>query len=459
MIMCLFIYRRFHYLLSGLRGLNRRGAHPCLGSGAAPAPSARGFFYDQSGVVVVLVALAMPVLLGMTAIILAMAVSIVSCASPGALYQNPANFSPPVPASYPDEPACKVKSIQRVPSAFEDPHVSPDGTIVEATKLDANGIYQLYLGNAVGSSGFTGNNAFKCVTCTQLPGYPRIDRNKTSAINWHPSGQWLAVGVEENTYDLMGLPLWLRRAWLNCGIWLNMWITTPTGDRWYQLTDFKNSGFTGPSFTPDGKKAVWAEIVGSPSGGDTFGIWKLYIADFVVNTSGVPALINKKEITPAGARWLEPGNFSPDGKHMLFSSSMGIPDAEGQDQWTLDIYTGALHNLTNTPTSWDEHGWYSPDGRKIVYMSSYPYRNDPNSYKTFSLHTEFMLMSADGSHLQQLTHFNVPGYPESQGTTVAAGAQFTQDGTQLLANTMAKSGSFGGDSWLITFEGPCGNHH
>src|ERR1700730_10832724 len=58
-----FIYRRYDYLLSGLRGLNRPAPHP----GAAPAPSACGFFGDRSGVVVVLVALAMPVLLGLTA--------------------------------------------------------------------------------------------------------------------------------------------------------------------------------------------------------------------------------------------------------------------------------------------------------------------------------------------------------------------------------------------------------
>jgi Flp pilus assembly protein TadG len=65
--MCLFIPKHYHYLLFGLRGLNRRGAPPNLGSEPAPAPSARGFFGDRSGIVVVLVALAMPVLLGLTA--------------------------------------------------------------------------------------------------------------------------------------------------------------------------------------------------------------------------------------------------------------------------------------------------------------------------------------------------------------------------------------------------------
>lgn len=57
-----FIYKNCHYLLSGLRGLNCRGALPYLGSGVAP--SARGFSGDRSGVVAVLVGLALPVLVG-----------------------------------------------------------------------------------------------------------------------------------------------------------------------------------------------------------------------------------------------------------------------------------------------------------------------------------------------------------------------------------------------------------
>ena len=60
--MCSFIYKSCHYLLSGLRGLNCRGAHPCPGFGAAP--SARGFSVDRRGIVAVIVALAMPVLVG-----------------------------------------------------------------------------------------------------------------------------------------------------------------------------------------------------------------------------------------------------------------------------------------------------------------------------------------------------------------------------------------------------------
>jgi hypothetical protein len=164
---------------------------------------------------------------------------------------------------------------------------------------------------------------------------------------------------------------------------------------------------------------------------------------------------NKIDITPANARWIEGGNMHPDGRHLLVSTDIGLSDAQGQDQWSLDLVSGELEQLTNTPTVWDEHGLYSPDGRKIVLMSSYPYRSDPASYQTFSLRTEFMLMDADGTGLQQLTHFNVAGFPESQsGNTVAAVATFTEDGTALSATVMAPE--FGKTNWRIQFKGACG---
>jgi hypothetical protein len=56
-----------------------------------------------------------------------------------------------------------------------------------------------------------------------------------------------------------------------------------------------------------------------------------------------------------------------------------------------------------------------------------------------------------------LTHFNVPGYPESQGTrTVAGVAVFVGDGSQIYAMVM-KLPEFTGTNWLITFAGRCGS--
>jgi hypothetical protein len=66
-------------------------------------------------------------------------------------------------------------------------------------------------------------------------------------------------------------------------------------------------------------------------------------------------------------------------------------------------------------------------------------------------------MDSDGSHLQQITHFNEPGYPESQPKrTVAAVAGFVPDGSQLFATVMSTNDSFTKTNWIVTFEGHCG---
>ena len=359
----------------------------------------------------------------------------------------------PAPAFYPDQPDCRVKSVQKLPTTFESPAKSPTSDAVAVSEPAADGVYQIYM---------VRGGARSCISCTPRAGGPRVDRNKMM-VSWHPSGQWLVVGVEENTHGNSWMPKSWQRGLLQSGIWLNIWVTTPTGERWYQITDFKKSatnpsdGFTGTAFTPDGSKAAWAEIVDGNVFRNHFGIWKLYAAEFRVSPDGDPHFANKKDITPAGARWVEPGNFSPDGRHLLISSDIGLRDAQGQDQFALDVVTGQLQNLTQSPLVWDEHGLYSPNGRKISFMSSYPYRGKRDSYKASSLRTEFMLMDADGSQLQQLTHFNVPGYPESQPKrTVAAVAAFIGDGSQLFATVMATDYSFTKTNWTITFEGPCG---
>jgi hypothetical protein len=370
---------------------------------------------------------------------------------PAAAIERPAN-PPVVPDFSAEDPSCKVKSVEKYPAEFENLGKLPGRDLYAFTYLDEKGVYQVYTSHAPRREGAT------CITCTARLNGPKVDRNKPM-ISWHPSGNWLIVGVERDNHELQWTPKTWQRGLLQSGMWLNVWVTTPTGDRWFQITDFKKTrtapsdGFVG-GFAPDGTKGVWAEIVDGNVLVNAFGAWKLFVSDFRVSPDGTPGFVNKRDITPPGARWVEPGGFAPDGRRLLISSDIGLKDARGQDQYSLDIRSGEVRNLTNTPNVWDEHGLYSRSGRKIVFMSSYPYRNEPDSHNIASLKTEFMLMDADGSHLQQLTHFNVPGYAESQrGRTVAAVAGFMDNPAQLFATVMTPD--FGKSNWVITFEGPC----
>ncbi len=306
---------------------------------------------------------------------------------------------------------------------------SPDGSLYLVNKDDEKGIAQIYLGKA-------GSDAMVCITNTQQPGGPKPDRMKMQP-HWHPSGKWIFLAVERDEYTtppILGSNRDFVEGQLQCGIWTNMYAVSPDGRQWHRLTDFKSGGgghadgYTGPALTPDGKRAVWSQVVdGNIFAYYPFGKWDLILADFD-DRDGVPKFVNPKNITPKGMYWNEPGNFSPDNESVLLSGSTE-KDAQGQDQYILNINTGALKNLTNSPTVWDEHGCFSPDGEKIIFMSAYPYRANPDSSKVLSIKTEFMLSNKDGTGLTQLTHFcerGQLGFSDKGG--IAACADWSRDG-------------------------------
>ncbi len=328
---------------------------------------------------------------------------------------------------------------------------SPNHQQYVVNKPDAAGIFQLYVGNAGADP--------VCITCTQQPNGPAPNLHKLQP-HWHPSGQWIVLAGEMDNFQppLISTPA-LILGWLECGLWMNIYMTRPDGSEWYQLSNFGTSqqpanGFTGVAFTPDGTKAVWAQIVNGNFWQYLFGKWQLIQADFQEN-NGVPSFTNLTDITPAGANWIEPGNFAPDNKSLLITSDIGMSNPQGMDQFILDITTGQVVNLTNSPTVWDEHGVFSPDGKKILFMSSYPFRSNPFSDTVLFLKTEFMLMDNDGSNLEQVTHFNYFGYAESnppgQGS-VAANGEWSPDGRWISALNLFFPNY---QTWSIAFGDGC----
>lgn len=340
----------------------------------------------------------------------------------------------------------KCNVIQVSHNAHDPILYSPDSSMYLVNKKDTAGVYQIYMGVA-------GDTTLSCISQTGPFGILRTwDKRNKMQVKWHPSGNWIVCAVEKEWYpELVYTPAPLLEGWLQSGLWMDIWAVSPNGANWYNLATTEH-GFTGPAFTPDGTKGVWAEAL---NGGnifvDVFGVWKLQLSNFSV-TAGVPSFSSTTNINPAGSRWIEPGDFSVDGKSLLVSSDIGMSNAEGQDQFIIDITNGSVVNLNKSPKIWDEHGVFSPDGKKVLFMSSYPYRSDTNSYHTLSLKTEFMLMNTDGSELQQLTHFRTPGYVESSPGIAATGF-WNKEGNTIYAQSLIFPGY---DNWLIKFQGNCG---
>lgn len=349
------------------------------------------------------------------------------------------------------EDPCSVVDIVRNPTKTSYLW-SPDSLHYLVNEKDSAGIYQIFVGKK-------GDSKPVCISHNGPASdkKPWTKRNKMQVL-WHPSGEWIICAVEKEKFN----EEWLKgtksgrkllEGWLQCGLWMDIWAVKPDGTQWSLLATTVR-GMTGPAFTPDGKKCVWSEALDSAKmTKDKFGRWRLMLSEFGKNTSGNVCFTSTKNINPGNTAWTEPGNFSPDGHSVLLSADIGLTDARGQDQYILDINTGKITNLTNSPKVWDEHGVFSPDGKKVLFMSSYPYRADKNSYKVVGIKTEFMMMNIDGTGLQQLTHFRTKGYPESSDG-MAATAFFSADGKTIYATTLIFPGY---ESWIIHLKGPCGN--
>lgn len=352
-----------------------------------------------------------------------------------------------------DPRSCEIKSLQKKSVQGMEAY-SPDGKKYVLNKEDSNGVGQIYLGTV-------GKSDLKCITCTQLAGGPAPSRYKTQAT-WHPSGKWIIFSVERDEYTkppIIGESREFIEGMIRSGLFVNTWAMDAKGEKWFQLTDFKDpkwgetspNGITGPIFSKSGKRAVWSQIVdGNILAYSPFGRWELILSDFD-DKDGVPKLVNRKNITPTGMHWNEPGNFGPDENIFIFTGS-DLKDQQGMDQYLFDIRSSKLTNLTNSPTVWDEHGRLSPDGKKVIFMTAYPYRSDPNSSKVLSIKTDFMMMDSDGKNLKQITHFRTAGYPESS-EGIAANGEWNSDGSGAQLRQLVFPNYV---DWAVEFDGPCG---
>jgi len=266
-----------------------------------------------------------------------------------------------------------------------------------------------------------------CLTCGRPGAPPRHKGNPA----WHPSGAFIAFIAEKAHHRGTAL-----RATPGIGIDNDLWIMTGDGQRYSQITAVPpGMGVLHPQFSHDGTRLVWAERVAEqppPSG-----TWVIRLAEFVVQ-DGLPAVRHIQSFQPAGPAFYETHGFSPDDTTLLFSAN---PEP-GQPFWGLDIYawhrpTQTVRRLTTTLDQWDEHAHYSPDGRFIVWMSSMGCRCDPS--RLADLRTDYWIMAADGTHKRRLTFFNEPGHPHAQGeSTVAGDFAWGPNGRQIAAYIIGK---------------------
>jgi Tol biopolymer transport system component len=324
---------------------------------------------------------------------------------------------------------------------------SPRTNTLLMDERDDNGVFQVYTLNVDGSD-------VKALTGTGSAGGPAANRHKGFA-HFDPSGRYIVM-EGELAESLVGNSARVQKA-VNpgSGVWMDLWVTTIDGQHWTNLTQFTTQKLTGalsPYFSPDGSKIVYARLIGKADRRRNFGYFELRVADF--SDTPRPHLAND-HVLLGNEGVYEPHGFSSDGSKVLFSSDRTLPSTMGLDLWEYDLRTGAVRNLTNSPTQYDEHARYSPDGTAIAWGST---QGIPSYRATLAtLISDAYVMRPDGSGIPvRLTHFNEPGYLES--TPLQSGiwpTAWSPDGRQLVVAqqplwSLLRGKESPNRSWLVT---------
>jgi Tol biopolymer transport system component len=271
-----------------------------------------------------------------------------------------------------------------------------------------------------------------CLTCS----HPVVPQKHNDLPAWHPTGEYILFQSQDPTLDLPHVDERLEAHLTQGGAGLNnnLWLITRDGRQAWQLTRVRaGEASLHAHISPDGRRVLWAARIQE----GRRKVWALRLADLLLGP-GSPRLGTVRTLRPHGGpdTFYESHGFSPDGRTILFSASIGREHPFDLDIWSMDLATGRLVNLTDTPGEWDEHAHFSPDGGRIVWMTNRGYPVPVEAFSDYgrTLRTDYWLMDADGTDQRRLTFFNEPTAPEyAGGRTIVADVAWNRDGTRLVA--------------------------
>lgn len=140
---------------------------------------------------------------------------------------------------------------------------------------------------------------------------------------WYPEGKYIIFTAEKEEvpkkFDRWAIP--------GTGVNCDLWLMTSNGERFYQLTDLplvlddEAKGTIHPQFSPNGRKLLWTERVGS---GGAWGKWVLRVADFIDEEDN-PHLTNIKTYQPGKQSvFYESHAFSKNGQKIAWLFAKNI---------------------------------------------------------------------------------------------------------------------------------------
>jgi hypothetical protein len=239
----------------------------------------------------------------------------------------------------------------------------------------------------------------------------------------HPSGDYLVFQAQKREHvgnfgqDLAAQP--------GLGRYHDIWLLNFKTNQFFQLTnlpDAHNTGILHPHFSSDGKRLTWSQMHNSDNN-----LWRLKMADFSVNSAGIPQLSNIKTYEPGGEAFYENHGLSPDGTKIIFTANFEKSSNPliffKQKIYTYDIARDKMVALATE--RYNEIAHYAPVGHKIVWFNSVGNKNRG---------TDYWSMNYDGSGKKRLTDFNNPQNASFKNKVITAvDFSFSPDGTRLAA--------------------------
>lgn len=290
----------------------------------------------------------------------------------------------------------------------------------------------------------------RCLTCDLWD----LRRRHCASPTWHPSGEYLVFVVEKPVRsDRRPLPF-LSVPGGNLG--MDLWVVSFDGKWAFNLTNRGDAGgrLLAPRFSHEGDRLLWSER--QASGGGAWGRWSVQVADFTV-ARGVPRLKRAKTYRPGIQQgFIETYGFTPDDRGVLFAANLDPGQPEGSlDLYRMRLETKELERLTAT-RALDRFARLSPDGRWLVWASSMGQREAEPVFerleKTTDVPLDLWLMAASGGEARRLTRFNDATSNDYFGRVMTGNGAWSRDGSQLLVPLIAV-GSDDGGLYLLELEG------
>lgn len=299
-------------------------------------------------------------------------------------------------------------AFRTLPKAIESLEWSPDG---KSLLVDIQGVNQFFSIAVMSTSGE--KTSIRQLSNSRDTGNTRLNNSNPC---FHKDGKhYVFIGQDLNSREY-------ARSLPGIGLFSNLCLAKVNSPNYWNLTNYVSSyklakGAVMPRFSKDGQMLCWTVCISDAADRNYWGRRSIAIAKFAF-ANETPELSAIKYYSPSNNKhpFYETYGFSPDGKSLLFASNLG----DNQQWFTMDIcslnlQSGQVTKLTDTPHAWNRFAAYSPNGRKIIYTSSEGFSvpflgNDAHKWKN-EMFSELWIMNSTGTEKRKLSGFNDPGSP------------------------------------------------